>query len=148
MLTLVPDHHRSPVCTPASPPPPEAETTPSPLGELSCQRDLFSLPPQTHYLNCAYMAPLSRAVEQAGIAGLRRKRYPVEIPPADFFRGPDALRQAFARLIHTDDARRIAILPSVSYAMAMATRNVSATRGQNVVVIGREFPSAVLPWRR
>jgi selenocysteine lyase/cysteine desulfurase len=32
--------------------------------------------------------------------------------------------------------------------MAVATRNVSVTRGQNVVVIGQEFPSAVLPWRR
>jgi selenocysteine lyase/cysteine desulfurase len=109
---------------------------------------MFSLPPGTHYLNCAYMAPLSQAVEQAGVAALVRSRYPAEVPPGDYFRWPDAVRQAFARLVHVDDPRRIALLPSVSYAMAVATRNIPAARGQNVVVIGQEFPSAVLPWRR
>ena len=114
---------------------------------LECQRDRFSLPPGTHFLNCAYMAPLSQAVEDAGITGLRRKRDPAKIPAADLFRGPDAIRAAFAQLIHAHP-RQIALVPSVSYAMAIATRNLRVQRNQTVVVIGREFPSAVLPWRR
>ena len=115
---------------------------------LACQREAFSIPHGVHYLNCAYMGPLSRVTEQAGIAALHRSRCPVELPPAEYFRSPDAVRRAFARLIGADDTRRVALVPSVSYAMAIATRNVPMARGQNVVVIGEEFPSAVLPWRR
>jgi hypothetical protein len=29
---------------------------------LACQKPLFALPDDEHYLNCAYMSPLSRAV--------------------------------------------------------------------------------------
>src|SRR5690606_28228194 len=36
---------------------------------LECQRHLFSLPADVHYLNCAYMSPLLRSVEEAGVAG-------------------------------------------------------------------------------
>jgi hypothetical protein len=35
---------------------------------LECQRKFFSLPHDLHYLNCAYMSPLPRSVEEAGIA--------------------------------------------------------------------------------
>ena len=58
---------------------------------LRCQRDNFGLPPHAHYLNCAYMAPLSHAVEAAGIAALQRQRVPVELPPSEYFEGPDRL---------------------------------------------------------
>ena len=30
---------------------------------LTCQKHLFSLPDDVHYLNCAYMSPLARRVE-------------------------------------------------------------------------------------
>jgi selenocysteine lyase/cysteine desulfurase len=101
-----------------------------------------------HYLNCAYMSPVSRFVEQAGIAAVQRKRVPTDIAPHDYFAGPDQLRARFAQLVSVPDPRSVALVSSVSYAMAVATQNVSASRGQNIVVIGDEFPSAVLPWRR
>ena len=41
--------------------------TPEPL---TCQRDLFSIPAGHCYLNSAFMGPLPRLVEQAGIAAL------------------------------------------------------------------------------
>ena len=140
-----------PLAPPSAPtlaPTPRVGLGRSPGEPLSCQREQFSLPAETHYLNCAYMGPLSRAVEGAGVRALQRGRYPAELPPAEYFRGPDAVRRAFAQLIHAERPERIALLPSVSYAMAIAARNVPVTRGQNVVVIGQEFPSAVLPWRR
>ena len=43
---------------------------------LPSQRSLFSLPDDLHYLNCAYMSPLARPVEEAGIAGMLQKRNP------------------------------------------------------------------------
>ena len=112
---------------------------------MQCQRDLFSLPDGQHYLNCAYMSPLLKAVEIAGINGLRRKAIPAEIMPADFFDPAEALRLVFARLIHTSP-ERVALIPAVSYGMGIATYNLPLTPEQNVVIPGEEFPSNVYPW--
>lgn len=112
---------------------------------MKCQRDLFSLPDGQHYLNCAYMSPLLKAVETAGINGLRRKAVPAEIMPADFFDPAEELRLAFARLIHTSP-ERVALIPAVSYGMGIATYNISLKPDQNVVIPGEEFPSNVYPW--
>lgn len=114
---------------------------------LACQRHLFSLPDGLHYLNCAYMSPLSRGVEEAGVAGIRRKRDPSRISPADFFTESDRLRERFARLVNTPDPRRIAIVPAASYGIATAARNTPRERGQNVVVAHEQFPSNVYAWR-
>ncbi|MCH8144825.1 MAG: aminotransferase, partial [Gemmatimonadetes bacterium] len=89
---------------------------------ISCKRDLFSLPPDQHYLNCAYMSPLSKRVEAAGLEGIRRKAVPADITPDDFFKGPDAVRRLFAKLIGVSDPERIAIVPSVSYGISMFTK--------------------------
>lgn len=115
---------------------------------LHCQRDLFSLPGDVHYLNGAYMSPLLRSVEEAGIAGIRGKRFPADIQAADFFAGPDVARSRFARLIHADDPERVAILPAVSYGIAVTARNTPLARGQNVVLAEGQFPSNALVWRR
>ncbi len=114
---------------------------------LSCQRDAFSLPEDSHYLNCAYMSPLPRAVEAAGVAGIARKRDPSQIRPADFFTEPDQARALFARLIGAAPAR-VAIIPAVSYGVAAAARNVEIRPGANVVLLDEQFPSNVLSWRR
>ena len=112
---------------------------------MQCQRDLFSLPDGQHYLNCAYMSPLLKTVEAAGMNGLKRKAVPAEITPADFFDPAEELRRAFARLIHTSP-ERIALVPAVSYGMSIATYNLPLTPEQNVVIPGEEFPSNVYPW--
>lgn len=115
---------------------------------LACQRELFSIPEGIHYLNCAYMGPLPKAVEGAGVDGLRRKRLPTEILPPDFFTDSDRLRDRFARLVGASDPGRIAILPAVSYGVAIAARNVGADAGQNIVIVEDQFPSNVYAWRR
>lgn len=112
------------------------------------RRELFSLPDGRHYLNCAYMAPLSKRVEAAGIAGLRRKRDPTTIGPPDFFAGPEQVRERFARLIGASDPRRVAVIPSASYGLAVAARNVRVSGGQNIVIVEDQFPSNVYIWRR
>ena len=111
-------------------------------------RDRFSLPDGVHYLNCAYMSPLLRAVEDAGIAGIRRKRFPGDIAASDFFEGADRVRGLYARLIGATDPARVAILPAVSYGISVAAKNTAIGRGRHVVVTEGQFPSNVLPWRR
>ena len=111
-------------------------------------RDRFTLPEGVHYLNCAYMSPLLRSVEEAGIAGIRRKRFPGEIGAGEFFAGADRVRDLYDRLLGGNDPERVAILPSVSYGISAVARNTAVGRGRHVVVTEGQFPSNVLPWRR
>lgn len=94
------------------------------------------------------MSPLLRAVEEAGVAGIRRKRFPGDIAAADFFAPADRLRERFAALIGADDPARVAILPAVSYGIAVAARNTPIAAGRNIVVTEGQFPSNFLIWRR
>lgn len=115
---------------------------------LPCQRDAFSLPEGLHYLNCAYMGPLPRVTEEVGVEAIRRKRVPIDIHPDDFFRTSDELRRLFAGLVGAKDPTRVAILPGVSYGVAVAARNLSVERGQNLVMTQEQFPGNVHAWRR
>ncbi len=115
---------------------------------LDCQAHRFSLPAEVHYLNGAYMSPLLRSVEEAGIDAVRARRFPVHIEATDFFEGADAARDRFARLIHAPDPRRVALLPAASYGLAIAARNTPIGPGQNVVLAEGQFPSNALIWRR
>jgi len=117
------------------------------LTRLGCQRDRFTLPPDEHYLNCAYMAPSSRRVVEAGIAAVRRGSDPARVSPADFFRGCDTVRARFAAIVGLDRPERIAVVPSVSYGMATVARNTVLERRQNVVTLEGQFPSNVHAWR-
>src|SRR5579863_1546699 len=111
---------------------------------LACQKDLFSLPPEMHYLNCANLSPLMKSFEAAGIAGIQRKSIP-RLQPVDWFPDVQALRSALAELIHASD-NQIALIPAVSYGVAIATHHIRLKPGQNVVLPGEEFPSNVYGW--
>jgi selenocysteine lyase/cysteine desulfurase len=115
---------------------------------LECQKDAFSLPADLHYLNCAYMSPLPRSVEEAGVRGILRKRNPALLEPDDFFRESQEIRTLFSALINAPDPNSIAILPSVSYGIGVAARNTSLEAGQNVVLLHEQFPGNVYGWRR
>ena len=118
------------------------------MPRLSCQKDRFSLPPDIHYLNCAYMGPLPKAAEEAGIAALRVKRDPTALEPRHFFQESDRIREKFARVIGAPDPQRVAIHPSVSYAVATAARNLPLEPGGRIVVVEEQFPGNVYSWRR
>ncbi|MEM1125324.1 MAG: aminotransferase class V-fold PLP-dependent enzyme [Bacteroidota bacterium] len=115
---------------------------------LSCQKHLFFLPEDHHYLNCAYMSPMMEAVEAAGIQGIRRKRNPVGMPSSSFFEEANRLRKRFAALIGTEEAERVAIVPSVSYGMATVAQNTPVSPGQTIVVAHEQFPSNIYAWKR
>ncbi len=108
--------------------------------------DAFQLPSGLHYLNCAYMSPLPRSVEAAGIRGIRRKRVPSRIGSEDFFQECDALRTRFARLVGSGESDRVALLPAVSYGVAVVAKNAGSLQGRNVVVVRDQFPGNVYAW--
>ena len=114
---------------------------------LPSQKHLFSIPDDVHYLNGAYMSPLSKAVEEAGLEGMRAKRSPGEIEPADFFETSDRVRTLFGGLIGAP-ANSIAIIPAASYGIATAARNLPVETGQRIVIADEQFPSNVYVWKR
>lgn len=115
---------------------------------LSLQRSKFTLPSSGTYLNCAYMSPLLKTVEKAGLKGMLKKRNPQLISPADFFTDTEVLRREYAKLIHVNDPNRIVVIPSVSYGMATVVNNIRISKTENVVVAEEQFPSNYYPWRK
>jgi selenocysteine lyase/cysteine desulfurase len=110
------------------------------------QRGLFEIPDDVAYLNCAYMSPQMRSVRGVGERAVPRKSRPWEITPSDFFEDSETARELFARVVG-GDADGVAIVPSVSYGMAVAAANVVVEAGESIVVLGEQFPSNVYPWR-
>lgn len=113
---------------------------------LDCQKDLFQLPSDLIYLNGAYMSPNLKAVEQAGIIGLKQKSIPSTIPSTQFFEPVKQVKESFSQLISADDYNRISIIPSVSYGMAIAAKNANLEAGDQVLMIEEQFPSNYYCW--
>ncbi|WP_370033585.1 aminotransferase class V-fold PLP-dependent enzyme [Qipengyuania mesophila] len=113
---------------------------------IACQRDRFAIPDEVHYLNCAYMAPLAHKVSEAMVEGARLKEQPWDFRPGDFFSVAERFRTTAGRLAQVD-AECVAIVPSVSYALATAAANLSFAEGQQIVTLADQFPSNVYPWR-
>lgn len=107
---------------------------------MTSQKHLFDLPDDIHFLNCAYMSPLMKQVQEAGIAGVKRKANPSTIFSEDFFLPPDDVRHRFARLIHAE-ASQIAIIPAASYGLKNAIDNVPYNKGNHAITVSDEFPS-------
>lgn len=107
---------------------------------MDCQKHLFQLPEGIHYLNCGYMSPLLKSVEEKGIEGMRMKRNPIAIKPTDFFTGLVGVREKFSRMVNCAPAQ-VAFMPSVSYGMSSVINNIPYEKGQHALTISEEFPS-------
>lgn len=112
---------------------------------LAPLRDRFDIPADVAYLNCAYFSPKPDVVLEAGRRALDAS--PWDVGPPDFFAPAEALRGEFARLIG-GDPEGVAFVPSVSYGVGVAARNLQVGPGRSVVVVDEQFPSDLYPWRR
>ena len=112
---------------------------------LRSQRDLFEIPEDIVYLNCAYMSPQLRPAREAGERAISRKSRPWEITPDLFFEDAEEIRALFARLVG-GDADGVAIIPSVSYGISVAAANVPVREGEKIVILEDQFPSNVYAW--
>jgi selenocysteine lyase/cysteine desulfurase len=109
---------------------------------IPCQRDLFDIPEEVAYFDCAKMSPLLRTAAEAGVQGLMRKAHPWDVKQEHFFDESDRVRALFARLIGAS-ADDVAIIPSVSYGMASVLQNVRVGGGQTIVTLAEDFPSTL-----
>jgi selenocysteine lyase/cysteine desulfurase len=114
--------------------------------KLESQRDLFEIPEDIVYLNCAYMSPQLRPAREAGEKAVSRKSRPWEITPDLFFEDAEEIRALFARLVG-GDTEGVAIVPSVSYGISVAAANVPVREGEKLIILEDQFPSNVYAWR-
>ncbi|KMO12814.1 aminotransferase class V-fold PLP-dependent enzyme [Methylobacterium platani] len=117
------------------------------LAPLPCQRHLFEVPDDVAYLDAAAWSPLPRTVREAGEAGLLVKSRPWAHPREAVPAQAERARAAAARLIGaaTDD---VAIVGSVSHAMATVAANLTVTPGGRVLRVADEFPSLAYAFDR
>ncbi|TPI70716.1 aminotransferase class V-fold PLP-dependent enzyme [Mesorhizobium sp. B3-1-3] len=112
---------------------------------LSCQRDLFSIPRETAYLDAAYMSPIPNAAVAAGEAGVRVKAEPWKMTIASYYDDVEQARQLAASMVGaaTDD---IAIVAATSYGMAIAAANVAVPAGSAILLMENEHTSHRYVW--
>lgn len=114
---------------------------------LACQRRHFEIPEDVSYLDAAAWSPLPQVVREAGEAGIRAKSRPWAHPRSDFAHQTERARTAAAALIGatSDD---IAIVGSVSHAMATVALNLAPPPGGRILRVADEFPSLCFAFDR
>ena len=115
---------------------------------LSHQKHLFQLPDDIVYLNCAYMSPLLKSVEEAGMKGIARKRNPASIQQEDYFNEAKEIRKKVGSLLNAAP-QQIAIIPSSSYGLKSVVNNLPVNIGKYAITVADEFPSGyytILNW--
>ena len=113
---------------------------------MRCQKSKFILSKKVIYLNCAYMSPMLKKVEKAGVKGIKQKRKPYHITPIDFFKTSDLVKKRFSSIIDCKNHNRIAIIPSASYGLANVVNNISIKEKDEIILLDEQFPSNVYPW--
>jgi selenocysteine lyase/cysteine desulfurase len=119
----------------------------APPRPLPVQRELFDIPDDVAYFNCASLSPQLKAAVEAGAAALARRARPWRIASADWFGGAEERRALFARLAGVDP-EGVALVPATSYGLAVAAANLTARPGQRVLVLADDYPSNWYTWQR
>lgn len=86
-------------------------------------------------------------MREAGERALARRAAPWDIAARDWFTDVERLRERLAALIG-GSPDGVALVPSSSYGLAIAARNLAAAPGEQVVVLDDEYPSNYYTWRR
>ena len=94
------------------------------------------------------MAPVSKRAANVARQAIDRLQIPSRLQHSDFFEHSDNVRNLFSQLVGVNEPNRIAIVPSVSYAMSTLAQNTHLQHNQNVVVTHDQFPSNVYAWKR
>ena len=117
------------------------------MNMLLSQRSYFNLPSDIVYLNTAYMSPLLNSVVAAIDEGTRAKANPWKIKSSDFYDDVEKARELFSKIMKV---RRdtVAIIPSASYGIETAVKNLSPLTNGDILILENQFPSNVYPWVR
>ncbi len=108
---------------------------------------MFDLPDDVSYLDAASWSLLPTTVRAAGEIGLLTKSQPWTHPREQVPAWAERARTAAAGLIGAQ-ADDVAIVGSISHAVATVARNLAPARGTRVLRVADEFPSLCLAFDR
>jgi selenocysteine lyase/cysteine desulfurase len=116
---------------------------------MKSQRNLFDIPSDIAYFNCAYYSPILNESRDRLLEGVKSKSHPWDRKAGDFFTDAETIRKSAAS-IFGGDSDGYAIIPSVSYGLSTAARAVEQQmgKGDSILILEEGFPSNVLPWVR
>jgi cysteine desulfurase / selenocysteine lyase len=99
------------------------------------------------WLNCAHQGPLPVRAARAAEEAIAWKSAPHRLTAERFREVPDRLRQALSRLIG-GQPEDIVLANSASYGLHLVANGLRWRAGDEVLVMGSDFPSDILPWLR
>jgi len=116
---------------------------------IKSQRELFDIPDDICYFNCAYNSPLLKESARRLYKGVDSKSHPWERSTNDFFDDAENIRILSAD-IFGGDSEGFAVVPSASYGLSTAARIFESklSKGDEILLIDEDFPSIVLPFKR
>jgi cysteine desulfurase / selenocysteine lyase len=98
------------------------------------------------WLNTAHQGPLPRSGVLAAARAAAQKAAPQRIADEDFRAVPELLRGLLARLVGASP-EQIVLGNSTSYGLHLIANGLSWRDGDEVLVVARDYPATVLPWR-
>jgi selenocysteine lyase/cysteine desulfurase len=108
-------------------------------------KNLFEIADDITYLNCSSMSPLLKSVKEAGINSLERRSKPWELTDKDWFEDAEVLRNKASKIFQTSEDN-VALIPSASYGLATAAKNLKVRPGKSIILIEEQFPSNYYVW--
>ena len=116
------------------------------MPQLNNQRPLFPEKAVAGYLNGASRAPQLKAVAAAAKHAVWWREENASMPIPAFFESVELVRREFAQLINCPDYNRVAVVPSTSYGIATAAKNMPLHKAQNIIIVEDQFPSNYYSW--
>ena len=110
-------------------------------------RSHFQLPPSICYLNAASETPRPIAAAEAGHQAIGRSEQPWSSGHRDPHQQARRVRTLAGAAIGAESVD-IALVPSVSYGMAVAAANLQVRRGGRIILIEDDHLSTTLMWQR
>lgn len=114
--------------------------------ELPTQRELFEIPKDVAYINCAQMSPQLRTARRQGEESVAERSSPWAFDFNKAFQSVENLRGLFAQLIG-GDTDGVALVPSSSYGLSVAAKNLKLSEGREILLVENEFPANVFVWK-
>jgi selenocysteine lyase/cysteine desulfurase len=109
-------------------------------------KDLFLFEEGITYLNCANMSPMLQSVKEAGLQILEKRAAPWKISSQDWFTNSEILRDLAAKIFQTNN-NNVALIPSASYGLAAAAKNLKPGEGKEIIILEQQFPSNYYVWQ-
>jgi len=114
---------------------------------LAGQRQLFDIPSDVAYFDCATISPRPKDSLQACGRGIARELRPWNLTASSFYDDAETCRALAAGLIGAT-ADDVAIIPGAAYGAAVAAANIPIARHQEILILEGQHTANAYSWRK